>query len=108
MVAILIIGSVLMMVLLSSNSDRYSTRYDNYDRYPPPHPYYSAPMTPHYDPSQEYYRYRAEKSRESLGYMALFIVLIFIALFYFGGNSTDNKTSAQDTYKSVQRQQHDR
>jgi hypothetical protein len=101
MTAILLIGGILMMVVLSSNSDRYSTRYDDYDRPYPPPPYYAAPMPPpHYDPMQAYY-YRAERSRQSLGYTALFIVLIFVALFYFGGNSTDNKAPNQDTYNST-------
>ena len=96
MTIILIIGGILLL-LLSSSSDRYSSRYDDYDRPypPPPHPYYPMPQ---YDASQGYYRYRAERTRHSLVYTVVFVVLVIALMFLFGGGSTDNKMSSQDTY----------
>lgn len=100
MTVILIIGGILLLLLLSSSPDRYSSRYDNYDRpYPPPHAYYPMPQ---YDASHDYYRYRAERTRTSLVAMAIFVVLVIALMFLFGGSSTDNKMSSQDTYNTTQ------
>jgi hypothetical protein len=95
MTAFLIIGGIVLFLVLSSNSDRYSSRYDNYNHsYPPPPPHY-YPMS-HYDPSQEYYRYRAERTRQSLGYTAIFIIALFIAMFLFSGGTAPEKMPPQN------------
>jgi hypothetical protein len=103
MTIILMIGGILLLLLLSSSSERRYSRYDNYDRpYPPPHPYYPMPQ---YDASHDYYRYREERTRSSLVATAIFIALIIGLMFLFGGDSTDNKMSSQDTYSTSQQPQ---
>ena len=96
MTTILIVEGILILLLLFSNSARYSSRYDNIERsYPPPHPYY--PMPPRYE-QHDYYRYRDEKTHESLVSTVVFVVLLICVLFFLKGKPTENSVPPQSTY----------